>query len=85
MNMRGSAERNWATTHVAAETPVDKSICGLRFLADIARAARDRGDAEALGFAAEALWTDNEALESAEPVAGVREPRAKYKARWKKR
>lgn len=56
-----------------------------RFLADIARAARDRGDAEALGFAAEALWTDNEALESARPAASVREPPSKYKARRKKR
>jgi hypothetical protein len=37
-----------------------------RFLADIARAARDRGDEEALGFAAEAFWTDNEALELTE-------------------
>ena len=56
-----------------------------RFLADIARAARERGDAESLSFTAEALWTDNEALELTEPVAGVREPRAKYKARRKKR
>jgi predicted transcriptional regulator len=56
-----------------------------RFLADIARAARDRGDAEPLAFAAEALWTDNEALESAEPAAAVREPRAKHTARRKKR
>ena len=37
-----------------------------RFLADIARAARDRGDAEALSLTAEALWTDNEALELTE-------------------
>ena len=56
-----------------------------RFLADIARAARDRGDAEALGFAAEALWTDNEALELTELSRGVREPRMNYKARRKKR
>ena len=56
-----------------------------RFLADIARAARDRGDTEALSFAAEALWTDNEALELTEPVDQVREPRATYKARKKKR
>jgi predicted transcriptional regulator len=56
-----------------------------RFLSDIARAARDRGDAEALAFAAEALWTDNESLELTEPTGGVREPPVKYKARRKKR
>lgn len=56
-----------------------------RFLADIARAARDRGDAEALSLTAEALWTDNEALELTEPSGAVREPRAKYKTGRKKR
>lgn len=43
-----------------------------RFLAEIARAARARGDDEALEVANEALPTDNEALEIGE---GVREPR----------
>lgn len=56
-----------------------------RFLADIARAARARGDAEALDLASEALPTDNEALERTERFSGVNEPRAKYKARRKKR
>lgn len=51
-----------------------------RFLADIARAARARGDDEALELADEALPTDNESLESAE---GVGEPRVRY--RLKKR
>jgi len=55
-----------------------------RFLADIARAARARGDAEALDLAGEALPIDNEALEGIEGLS-VSEPRAKYKARRKKR
>ena len=42
-----------------------------RFLAEIARAARARGDDEALDAADEALPIDNEALEIAE---GVSEP-----------
>ena len=49
-----------------------------RFLAEIARAARARGDDEALDAAYEALATDNEALQI---VEGVREPRVKYRAR----
>ena len=48
-----------------------------RFLAEIARAARARGDDEALEATNEALPTDNEALEIAE---GVREPRPRYRA-----
>jgi predicted DNA-binding protein len=48
-----------------------------RFLADIARAARARGDDEALEAADEALTTDNEALEIAE---GIREPRPPHRA-----
>lgn len=47
-----------------------------RFLAEIARAARARGDDEALEVANEALPTDNEALEIGE---GVREPRPPYR------
>jgi predicted transcriptional regulator len=56
-----------------------------RFLTDIARAARARGDEEALSFAAETLWTDNEALDLTESPRAVREPRATYKTPRKKR
>ncbi len=49
-----------------------------RFLAEIARAARARGDSEALDAAREALPTDNEALEI---VEGVREPGRAYRTR----
>jgi predicted transcriptional regulator len=55
-----------------------------RFLADIAKAARSRGDTEALEYAAEALPFDNEALTLTEG-ASIREPRAKYKSRQKRR
>jgi predicted transcriptional regulator len=55
-----------------------------RFLQEIARAARDRGDREALGTAEEALATDNEALELAEERA-VKQPKATYRARRKRR
>jgi predicted transcriptional regulator len=55
-----------------------------RFLAEIAKAARARGPAEALELADEALPFDNETLEQTEGLIGVREPRAKYKARRKK-
>lgn len=48
-----------------------------RFLGEIARAARARGDDEALEAANEALPTDNEALEIGE---GVRDPRPPYRA-----
>lgn len=56
-----------------------------RFLAEIARAARARGDSDALDLAAEALPLDNEALETIERVNRVSEPRAKYKAPRNKR
>lgn len=56
-----------------------------RFLAEIARAARTRGDAEAVDLADEALPFDNEALERTERSIGLSEPRAKYKATRKKR
>jgi predicted transcriptional regulator len=56
-----------------------------RFLADIARAARARGDSEALALAGEALPFDNEALAQTERFSGVSEPRAKYKTPRKKR
>ena len=54
-----------------------------RFLAEIARAARDRGADEALAAAAEALPTDNEALAMGDS-AGVHEPTPGYAARRKK-
>lgn len=53
-----------------------------RFLAEIARAARARGDDEALDAAQEALPTDNEALRI---VEGVREPGRAYRARKPRR
>lgn len=52
-----------------------------RFLGEIARAARSRGDTEAIDSAEEALPFDNEALDVAE---GVSEPRVKYGARKKR-
>ena len=51
-----------------------------RFLAEIARAARARGDSDALSLAAEALPLDNEAMEKTERAGRVGEPRAKYTA-----
>lgn len=50
-----------------------------RFLGEIARAARARGDDEALATANEALVTDNEALALSESVVG--EPKAAYRAK----
>jgi predicted transcriptional regulator len=55
-----------------------------RFLAEIARAARAGGGAEARDLADEALPLDNEVLERAESLMGVSEPRAKYRSRRKK-
>jgi len=55
-----------------------------RFLAAIARAARERGGREAQAVAEEALPADNEALEIAEGKS-ARQPKAAYKARRKKR
>jgi predicted transcriptional regulator len=54
-----------------------------RFLDRIARAARARGDADAVALAEEALATDNEALALGEQH--VAEPRARYRARRRKR
>jgi predicted transcriptional regulator len=54
-----------------------------RFLEKIARAARARGASEALAMAEEALPTDNEALALGEQ--GAAEPRARYRARRRKR
>lgn len=54
-----------------------------RFLDEIARAASARGAREAVGAAEETLATDNEALALAEH--GVAEPRARYRAKRRKR
>jgi len=54
-----------------------------RFQAQILRAARARGDREAIAMAEDALYTDNEALGLSENVAG--EPKAGYRARASKR
>jgi predicted transcriptional regulator len=48
-----------------------------RFLDDIARAARERDHGEALAVAAEALVTDNEALDASERPA-VQDPKPRY-------
>jgi predicted transcriptional regulator len=55
-----------------------------RFLAEIARAARVRGDAEALEVAAEALPLDNEALELVEG-SRVGEAKDRYRAGKRKK
>ena len=55
-----------------------------RFLARIARAARARGDSEALAMAGEALPGDNEALTIAEGLM-VNEPKGRYRVRKKRR
>lgn len=49
-----------------------------RFLGEISRAARARGDDEALAVAKEALTTDNEALALGERL-GVQERKAPYR------
>ena len=54
-----------------------------RFLAEIARAARARGDAEALASAEEALPLDNESLALTEH-GGLQEPKRKYRAKKKR-
>jgi predicted transcriptional regulator len=55
-----------------------------RFIAEIARAARERGSREALAVAEESLPTDNEALELAEGRS-AHQPRAAYRATRRKR
>lgn len=55
-----------------------------RFLGEIARAARSRGDEEALTAAKEALITDNEALTLGEN-SGVQERRAPYRTTSKRK
>jgi predicted transcriptional regulator len=54
-----------------------------RFLGEIARAARARGDEEALATAKDALATDNEALALGEGL-GVRERKASFRATRKR-
>lgn len=54
-----------------------------RFLGEIARAAREREGREDIALAEEALVTDNEALRLAEHR--VAEPKARYRAKAKKR
>jgi predicted transcriptional regulator len=54
-----------------------------RFQAQILRAARARGDRQAVAMAEEALYTGNEALELSEIVAA--QPKARYSARQSKR
>ena len=53
-----------------------------RFLGEIARAARARGDDEALATANEALLTDNEALAVSE---GVQERKSSYRVARKRK
>ncbi len=54
-----------------------------RFLGEIARAAREHKGHEGIAMAEEALTADNEALRLAEHR--VAEPKARYRARVKKR
>ena len=57
-----------------------------RFQAEIARAARDRGDRKAVASAEEALATDNEALDIAERAASTAaQTKARYRVSRKKR
>ena len=55
-----------------------------RFLGEIARAARARGDEDALAVAKEALTTDNEALTLGESL-GVQERKARYRTTRKRK
>ena len=55
-----------------------------RFLGEIAKAARARGDEEALAVAKEALSTDNEALTLGEGL-GVQERKASYRTTRKRK
>jgi predicted transcriptional regulator len=79
---REAARTERPKSEIARDAIVDylERLERTRFLAEIARAARDRGDGEALEAAAEALPLDNEALAV---VEGVREPRPPYRARKK--
>jgi predicted DNA-binding protein len=76
---REAARTQRPKSEIARDAIVDylERLERTRFLAEIARAARDRSDDEALEVAAEALPIDNEALDAGE---SVREPRAAYRA-----
>lgn len=54
-----------------------------RFQAEILRAARARGDKEAIAAVAEALYTDNESFDLTQAV--VQQPKARYAASATKR
>ena len=54
-----------------------------RFQAEILRAARARGDTEAIAAAAEALYTDNESFDLTQVV--LQQPKARYAASATKR
>ena len=54
-----------------------------RFQDEILRAARARGDSEAIAMATEALYTDNESL--ALPLTAMAEPKARYRAKVSKK
>jgi len=79
---REAARAQRLKSEIARDAIVDylERLERTRFLDEIARAARARGDAEALEAADEALPIDNEALEASE---AAHEPRAAYRARKK--
>jgi predicted DNA-binding protein len=81
---REAARTQRPKSEIARDAIVDylERIARERFLAEIARAASERGHTEALAVAAEALVTDNEALAASEPA--VREPKTPYRARKRK-
>lgn len=88
LSLAQEAERTHrAKSEIARDAIVDylKRQERERFLTEIARAARARGDAQAVALAQEALPLDNEALEMAEIIQGVREPKARYRPRRRKR
>jgi predicted DNA-binding protein len=82
---REAARTQRPKSEIARDAIVDylERIERERFLAEIARAARDRGDADALAVANEALPTDNEALTIGEHT--VQEPKTRYRSRKRKR
>jgi predicted DNA-binding protein len=85
--LAGEAERvRRPKSEIAREAIVDylERMERERFLSEIARAARSRGDEEVLAAAEEALSLDNEALAIVEG-AGVREPSARYRKRKTKK
>jgi predicted transcriptional regulator len=81
---REAARRQRPKSEIARDAIVEylDRIERERFLADIARAARERGTREALAVATEALITDNEALAASEHA--VQAPKTPYRARKRK-